>query len=193
MIPPEIGKLERTYRPSAANLVAGVILGVLLIGAGATVLYLTIKEVIDRRGQLPFSAERDACWISVSLATAFGVGSVIGGSILVRWIRSLSSLQVHLGSDGFVVSRRDRQQVFPWDQIAYVKETHVYERPPVLKGPAKLMLPKIKSRRYLVRRDDEEEFTFDGNTLRYHVEFAEMLQAHLGGRNIPWEIVEEHV
>jgi hypothetical protein len=192
MTPREIGNFQRTFKPGADNLIAGVILGVLMMGGGCTIAYLMTKGVIESRGQLPFWAEKGWCWGAVALAALLALGLIIGGGILVQWMRSLSALQVHVGNDGFAVSRRDGQQIFTWLQIVSVKETHLYERPPLLKGPAKLLLPKMKSKSYLVRRDDHEEFAFDGNTLRRHEQFAEMIKAQLDGRGVLWEVVEEH-
>ena len=80
-----------------------------------------------------------------------------------------------------------------WDQIVSVKETHLYERPQLLKGPAKLMLPKMKSNSYTVQRDDDESFAFDGTSVRRHQELAEMLKLQLDGRDVPWDVVEVHV
>jgi hypothetical protein len=188
----EIGSMQRTFKPGADNLIAGAIIGLLMIGSGSTIAHFATKSVIERRGQLPFWAEEGWCWGAVALCVLLSVGLVIGGGFLIRWLWSLSSLQVHVGDDGFAVTRRDGQQLFMWDRIVHVKETHMYERPPILKGPVTLLLPKMKSKSYSVRRDDQEEFAFDGNTLRGHEAFAELLKARVDGRNIPWEIVEVH-
>ena len=66
----------------------------------------------------------------------------------------------------------------------------MYERPPVLKGPAQLLLPKVLSKSYVVTRKDEKEFQFDGNSIRGHDKLAEMIGAETVDRGVAWTIVE---
>lgn len=188
----DIGKIQRTFKPGLDNLVAGVIIGLLMIAGGSTFGYFVIKGVIESRGQLPFVVEKGWSWSAALLGAVVSAGLIYGGVLFIQWMQSLSSLRVQVGDDGFSVFQKNEKQVFKWSQIASVTETHLYERPPLLKGPAKLILPKAKSRSFLVRRNDDEEFAFDGNTLRKHDEFAYIIKAHLEGREIPWEVVEKH-
>ena len=192
MAPPEIGDIQRTFKPGADNLVAGIIISLLLIGGGSAIGYAATKGVIDSRGQLPLWVEKGWCWGAVAMAGAIAVGLVVGGVYLIGWIRSLSSLRVHVGADGFAVSGRDEETSFNWAQIASVTETHLYERSPLVKGPAKLLLPQKKSTSFVIRRDDGGEFALDGNTLREHEAFADIIRSRLEGRGIQWDVVEEH-
>lgn len=193
MTEPEIGSLQRTFKPGMDNLIAGIIIGLLLIGGGGTIVYFAIKGIIARRGDLPFWAERGWSWGTVALSTILSIGLAIAGVFLIRWMRSLLSLRVHLGDLGFAVTLRKGSQTYLWNQIASVTETHIYERPPLLKGPAKLLLPKTQSKSYSVKRNDDEEFGFTATSLKGHEEFAEMIKTQIDGQGIPWEITEVHL
>ena len=190
MPPIEIGKLQREFRPGMENLVAGVIIGLLLIGGGCVLGAFTIKGIIESRGQLPVWEDKGFSWGAACIFAFIVIIMIVGGALLIRWIWSLASLRVYVGARGFAVSRRDRLDIFLWDQIGGLKEIHVYERPPVLKGPAQLLLPKVLSKSYVVTRKDEKEFQFDGNSIRGHDKLAEMIGAETVDRGVAWTIVE---
>ena len=193
MVPLEIGRLRQEFKPGLENLVAGVIIGLLLIGGGCSILVFGTKEVFEYRGRLPFWADKGPCWAGVLVMSAIAIAMCIGGIFLIQWMRSLWSLHVYLGEKGFAVSRRHDVDLFLWNQIKSVKETHVFERPPILKGPARLLLPKVKSKRYLVTRNDDEQFPFDGNAIRSHEMLASFIKRETDPLGVPWAIVEEHV
>lgn len=163
----EIGNIQRIFKPAITNLVAGIIIGLLMIGGGFGLAYLATRTVINSRGPLPFFAEKESCWFGVALFGLVAIGIMIGGVFMIRWMWSLASLRIHVGDAGFAVSSRKGVQSFLWDQIVSVKETHLYERPQLLKGPAKLMLPKMKSNSYTVQRDDNESFAFEASILSW--------------------------
>lgn len=188
----EIGEIRREFKPGPENLAAGIIIGLILIGAGCAGLFFPARGVIESRGNLPFSADRGWCWLAVGLGWAMGIGAIVGGALLIRWIHSLSSLRVAVGSDGLSVSRRDQADVIAWEDIVSVRETRLYERPPVLKGVARYALPKVMSQSYLIEMDGREPFHFDGDAIKGHVILAEMIKEETDRRGIPWEIVEEH-
>jgi hypothetical protein len=192
VVPPKTVNVQRTFKPGADNLVAGVIIGLLMIGGGSTIAYFVTKGVIDSRAQLPFWAEKGWCWGSIGLAGLVAIVLLMGGVILIWAMLSLSSLRIHVGDAGLSVTSRTGDQVFQWDQIVRVKETHLYERPPLLKGPASLILPKVQSKSYVIVREDHEEFAFNATSVRRHEELAEMIKFQLEGRDIPWVVVEEH-
>lgn len=187
-----IGRVRCTFKPGKDNLVAGVIIGLLMIAGGIAVGYLVISGVITSPAALPLWAEHGWCWAAVAIAGLVDAGLLVGGILLIAWMRNLASMRVDVGPSGFSVSTRTGIQVFLWDEIASVTETHLYERPPVLKGPAKLLLPEVKSRSYLVRRKDAEQFAISGTTIRGHEALAGVIKAGIGGRDVSWEIVEEH-
>jgi hypothetical protein len=188
----EIGEIRREFKPGLENLFAGVIIGLLLIGFGCAGLFVSAKAVIESRGSLPLIVEKGPCWAMVGVFSALGIGAIVCGVFLIRWIRSLSSLRVAVGVDGLSVTRRDQSDVMAWADIVSVRETRLYERPPLLKGVAKYALPKVMSKNYRLEMNGHEPFHFDGNAIKGHVILAEMIKKETDRRDIPWDIVEEH-
>jgi hypothetical protein len=188
----ELGEIKREFKPGLENLVAGIVIGLLLIGGGFAAVFFSTKSVVDSGGNLPFWAERGWCWGAAGLFGALGVGLMVGGYFLIRWVRSLFSFRVRVGQNGFAVTQQKATQVFAWDGILSVQETHLYERPPILKGVAKYALPKMMSKSFLIVMKDRASFGFDGNTTKGHTKLAQMIKEETDRRNIPWEIVEVH-
>jgi hypothetical protein len=188
----DIGEIRREFKPGLENLFAGIVIGLLLIGAGCTGLFFSAKAVIESRGNLPFYVEKGPCWALVALFSALETAAIVGGVSLIRWIRSLSSLRVAVGVHGLSVTRRDETVAIAWADIVSVRETRLYERPPLLKGVAKYALPKVMSKNYRLEMNGHEPFHFDGNAIKGHVILAEMIKEDTDRRDIPWEIVEEH-
>jgi hypothetical protein len=189
----ELGKIKREFKPGRENLIAGIIIGLLLIGAGCTAVFFSIQGVVESGGALPFwlpKGKQRRTWGDVGLLGALGVGLLIGGFFLIRWVRSLFSFRVRIGHNGFSVTDQKTTQVIAWEEIESVHEIHVYERPPVLKGVAKYALPKMLSKSFIVTIKERESFEFDGNTIKKHLTLAQMIKEETDRRNIPWEIVE---
>jgi hypothetical protein len=192
MTDPELGEIRKVFKPGLDNLIAGVIIGVLMLGGGGAVVFFAVKGVIDNGGKLPAWGAKGWSWGAVVLVAALGIGLMVGGFFLIGWMRSLFSLRVHVGQKGFRVTEGKTSRVILWSEIVSVQETHLYERPPLLKGVAKYALPKMMSTSFVVQRKVGEGFGFDGNTISEHEELADMIKEETDSRNIPWEIVEEH-
>ena len=94
----------------------------------------------------PFYVEKGWSWVAVGLSAALGIGAIVVGAFLIRWIRSLSSLRVAVGVHGLSVTRKDGTDVIAWADIISVRETRLYERAPLLKGAAKYALLKVMSK-----------------------------------------------
>ncbi len=184
----EIGEIRREFKPAYENVIAGIIIGLLMIGGGCTALFFLVKAVIDSRGSLPFWAEKGWCWGAIGLGGALGLGLIAGGAFLVRWMSSVFSLRVKVGTDGLSVTRKGETQVIAWPDIMSIQETHLYES--VARGVVKYALPKVMSQTFLLKIKDREPFAFDANTIRGHVLLAHMIKKETDQRDIPWEIVE---
>jgi hypothetical protein len=193
MAPLEIDRVRQEFKPGLENLIAGVIIGLLLIGGACTIIVFAVKGVFENRGRLPFWVDKGPSWGAMIIMSAIAIAMIVGGTFLIRWMRSLWSLHVYLGEKGFAVSQEHNVDLFIWNQIAGVTETYVFERPPILKGPAQLLLPKVKSKRFLVTRKDEKQSVFDGNAIRSHELLAKFIKRQTDPLGIPWSIVEEHI
>jgi hypothetical protein len=188
----ELGEIKREFKPGLENLVAGVIIGVLLIAGGSAAIFFSAKAVLDSGGNLPVWAKNDSSWGSSGIFGVLGIGLIVGGMILILWMRSLCSLRVRVGQHGFSVTERNATRVYGWADIRSVEETHLYERPPILKGVAKYALPKMMSKSYLVALNGSQAFGFDGNTIKGHTKLAQLIKAETDRLNVPWEVVEQH-
>ena len=100
MPPIEIGKLQREFRPGMENLVAGVIIGLLLIGGGCVLGAFTIKGIIESRGQLPVWEDKGFSWGAACIFAFIVIIMIVGGALLIRWIWSLASLRVYVALGG---------------------------------------------------------------------------------------------
>lgn len=186
----DLGEFRREFKPGMENLVAGIIIGVLLISGGCAALYFPNKAAIQSHFDLPFWVEKGWCWGAVILLSLLGVGLIVGGLSLIGWMRSLVSLRVSVCQHGLLISEKNSNRVIIWDEIGSVQETHLYERLP-LKGAAKYALPKMMNKIFLVKMKEGESFGFDGNTIKGHTKLAQMIKDETDSRNIAWEIVEE--
>lgn len=187
----QIGEIRKEFKPGLDNLIAGVIIGVLLVAGGCALIYLPLNGVIEAEGHLPWWVDKGWCWGAVALIGALGIGLIVGGVALILWMRSLVSFRVRVGQAGLSIAERKAERFVAWGDIVSIEETHLHERPPILKGVAKYALPKLTSRSYVLNLREGEPFGFDGNTVKGHNNLAEMIRAETDPRNIPWEIKDE--
>jgi hypothetical protein len=186
-----LGPPTDVFRPSAANLGAGLVLGVLLVFGGCLSLFLIIRAVVENGGHLPVNAERGMSWVAVGLGSLLSLMLVTGGAGLLYWMRSLLSLRVYVCPHGFYCQSATTVRVFPWSEVASVKETIIRERYPVLKGPLKYLLPVKKTHYYCVNRADGDHFVFDCNSIHDHDRAGQLLRQQSQRLDFPWVIVED--
>jgi hypothetical protein len=195
MIAEELGEIRAEFQPGRDNLIAGLILGLLAIAGGCTLIYLAANGALQSGGNLPVwlpKGRKGWSWGAVAGISVMGVALAVGGILLLWWVKSLFSFGVRIGLNGMAVVDKRGMRVISWDDIASVQENHLYERPPILKGPAQFVLPKMLSKSFIVKTKQGEPLTFDGTTIKGHVELAALIKERLDGRSIPWEIVEMH-
>lgn len=192
----QLGTVRQEFKPGLSNLIAGIILGALMIVGGGFAVYLPVNGVIQASANLPFwtaNGQKGWSWGAAAIFAVIGLFLVVGGFLLIRWIRSLFSLRVHVGQNGFAVFQKNVTRVIGWSDIVSIQETHIFERPPLLKGPAKMILPKMMSKSFSVTTTEGEPIVFDGNTIKGHTDLAQMIKEETDPREIPWQIVEQHV
>lgn len=191
----QIGEIKPVFKPGLDNLIAGIIIGILMIVGGIALFWFVTNGVIESNGNLPMmtaKGQKGWCWAAVAMMGALGVGLFFGGIFLIRWVRSLFSFRVSVSGNGLLVSEKQNEHFINWDDIVSVQETHLYERPPLLKGVAKYALPKMMSKSFVINLKLGDPFVFDGNTIKGHVKLAEMVKVETEARGLHWEIVEEH-
>jgi hypothetical protein len=191
----QIGEIKHEFKPGLENLVAGIIIGLLMIAGGCAAVSISTNGVVQSGGNLPVWTEKGQkgwSWGAAGIFAAIGLGLVVGGIFLIRWVRSLFSFRLRVGQNGFAVSDKGAMRVVGWYDIVSVQETRLYERPPLLKGVAKYVLPKMMSKSFVVMVRQGAPVAFDGNTIKGHSKLAELIKEETDRRNIPWGIVEEH-
>jgi hypothetical protein len=187
----QLGGSVETFRPSRANLIAGLILGGLAGAAGLALIGFQVREVVLNGGNLPVNTDVkfQSSWISVGLASLIGLVLFGVGVGVVWFVRGLFGARVVVCRDGFVQDLGGARVACRWGEIAEVQE-HVAREHFPLKGVAKYAVPMGKSRSYLVRRQDGTEFAYTGNTVQKVVRLGKMIQDEAGKRGVPCRIVE---
>ena len=187
-----LGPRLESFRPAMSNVVAGAILGLLLVGGGLAILGFIGREVYLAGGNLPFYAKKGMCWLAVGLGSLCAVALIFGGGFLAWLVRWRLAHDVEMYENGFRYRASKNSEEITWDAVASIRETILYERPPVLKGPAKLLLPKVASKSYTVITISGKEYRFDGNSIKQIQRFGEMLREQAQIAGLTWETVEEH-
>jgi hypothetical protein len=140
---------------------------------------------------MPWNAEKGMCWVAAGMMSLLALFLIAAGSGILLFVVGTWKLRVHVCEKRFYCGA-SAGVAFPWDEIALVRETQSYERPPVLNGAAKLLLPEIMSSSYLGRRRDGKEFAFSKNSIRETNELGRIIEGESRKRGIRYEIVEEH-
>jgi hypothetical protein len=66
----ELGEIKREFKPGLETLIAGIIIGLLLIAAGCVFTFFSIKGAIENGGNLPFWTETGWNWGAVGMVRA---------------------------------------------------------------------------------------------------------------------------
>lgn len=180
-----LGKVTYETKPNTSNLVAGVIISALLFFGGLGSFGQAVREIWAGRPQ------NGEDWIGVIMFMGIGVALAVGGVYMFFWIRSLFGFRLRVCADGFSFTRRGIESVFAWDEIKQIRETVSHEKLPIVKGPARQLMPTKTSRSYTVVRCDGEEFYFDDNVIARASLLAGPLSNAAKTRDIQWDTTEE--
>ncbi len=193
--PPEsadLGERVEVFKPMPGNIVAGFIISALLVGGGAAAAGFPLRGAALAGWQLPVEAKAGWCWLAVGIMCVVGLVLLACGVGLALYCKGLISHRVEVFTNGFrYCAGRDTDDV-AWAQVAHIRETILYERHPILKGPAKLLLPKVASASYAVVTAAGKEYGFDGNSIKGITRFGGVLRAQADRHAVAWETVEEH-
>src|SRR5262245_14567424 len=157
----QLGDPIATFRPGMDNLVAGIIIGLLMVAGGGALSAYAFQAALVNGDRLPWYAETGECRSAALVMGAVFLMVAGGGVALIRWVRGLFSSRVLVCPGGLLCLGRTDVRAFPWDQVERVRETVTQEYFP-LKGVAKYAAPLGTSRSFVVRRRDGAEFAFDG-------------------------------
>jgi hypothetical protein len=168
----DIGEVRRVFAPSRANLIAGIILGVLAILAAIAMaiglrqdfLAVTDDPLVVKREQNDLDPLRFAIGIAIA------IGLTITGILVIRWSLSRFSFRIHVYDAGLEVRDANAGRFISWGEIDKVEEIREFGQPLT-----------SRSRR---RNPDH------GNTVRDHVALGTMIKEATDPRGVPWDIRE---
>jgi hypothetical protein len=182
-----LGEFYYESKPKLENILAGMIIAlILVVGGGALVAYMLWTLYL---GGIPPIELDDK--IAAHALVVVGILGACGGVYMFWRMWSLFSFRVRVYSDGFCVVDHGIERVFAWDEISHVNELILNERLPLVKGPAKALMPVKTSRCYSVVRCDGETFDFDANLLPSTSLLAGPLQTAAGQGKFDWHVSEE--
>lgn len=157
-----LGRVVYQTRPNTSNLLAGCVIGVLLIGGGLTLAGYCGQMLLLGGADRPQTlGER----VSVAALVLVGVALICCGFFLLRRMVGLLRFRLSVCTEGFYYEQGDSVVVFAWSEIREVHEEICSERLPLAKGEIGQLLPETTHRFYRVVRCDGEEFAFDDNQL----------------------------
>ena len=106
--------------------------------------------------------------------------------------KGLISHRVEICVNGFRSWSGKSSEEVAWTEIARIRQTTLYERHPIVKGPVKLLVPKIASTIYSIVTISGKEYAYNGNSIKELERFGEILRQHADRLSLKWEPVEEH-
>lgn len=183
-----LGKITFETKPNVSNLVAGGIIALLLVAGGLS-LSAYMLRVMFFGGRNPPQTPGD--WAGAVAIAVIGVGLAVGGVFLARWVKSMFGFRLRICHEGFFFTRDGVETVFAWDEIVRVHETVLHEKLPIVKGPARQLMPTKTSHSYTVVRCDGLEFHFNQNVIPHTSLLAGPLASAAQTHGFDWETSEE--
>lgn len=190
--PSDLGAPVGTFSPMLGNVIAGFIICALMVAGGAAALGFPLRAAYLADWNLPVSVEKGWSWVAVGLACLMGVFLLLCGYLLSGYCRGLLTRRVELFEGSFRSHFRGGVEDVPWSSVARVRQLVLYERPPILKGAAALILPKLMSTSYELTTTAGKHFVFDGDAVREIRRFGETLKPIAERHSVTWETVEQH-
>jgi len=185
-----LGKCERVFKPTSGNIVAGFIISLLLVLAGLAAIFLPLRDANSAGWNLPFYVEKGSSWAALVGLCVFGAILIAGGIALAMFARFLLSHRVDVCANGFRFFSRGGPDDVLWADISLIRESIHYARPPLLKGAARFLLPKVASTSYTVIMKDGKEYSFDGNSTEGIKLLGLIFRRHADRVSVPWESIE---
>jgi hypothetical protein len=192
-LPPSVqerlGELRASFKPSAANLFAGVVFGVLFILGGLTLMGLGFREVALEHFELPWLAQGGMSWLMFGLIEVASAGMCLGGVLLIRHVLRLSRARVFVGEGGICCSRDSRHELMLWTEMRGIEEVVIRDRAPI-NTRFTWLIPFGKSRRYVLHSQDGLELAFDSNNVRSFARFEAILRCAASVHHLPWSVTQ---
>lgn len=187
----DLGNFVGQFMPPKAILAAALIVSIMLIAGGGASIVVSLRTAYLRNWQLPFSAETGFSWLAMAGCIALGIGLIVGGVLLAKFIRKLSSRGLILCENGFCYVARGIVDNVLWSEVARLRETVRYNEPSILTGPLHIFMPRSGVSRYTMILRSGKEYAFDGDSVQRIKQLGKLLRDEAFRCSIPYEAVQE--
>jgi hypothetical protein len=191
-IEPHLGHLLGAFPPATANLIAGLIFGVMILALGAGILGWLIYQAFGAHFEMPFVARHGMSWLMLGLSSLLSTALAGAGVYLFSWARRLSQSRLVIGAHGFAWVRPSHVELVAWSEIREIVEITLRESPP-LNTPLKAFLPKSESRQFEVRTRDGRTLQCSANNVRRVDVFEAILRHASSDLRIPISVRKAEV
>ena len=187
-----LGECVRVFKPRTANIVLGFFFGALLVAGGLAMIGVALQAAYLAGWNLSFQVDKGWCWLAVGLVCLLGVVFSAGGVGLALFSRYLLSHRVEVHENGFRYCSGRSVENVRWPDISLIQQTTVYQRLPLVKGPAKMLMPQVAETFYVVTLAGGKVYRFDRNTLSGLKALGRILREQADRHFLRLENVEKH-
>lgn len=183
-----LGEYIETFKASFGTVVAGVSVGMIFIGGGGGVLWLSYMCLTFRS-----SEPRDDDLVRVIFgAFLFIMGLLFAymGTLFIKLSLPLRHFSVYIHQNGFRFCDGDTTDAVLWSDVSHVREILIRDKVPVPNIFGRMILPKIVSRSYCIVTNAGTEYGFDGNNVSKINRFANLLRAEAARLSLSWTVEE---
>jgi hypothetical protein len=185
----KMGPIEGRFTPTTSEVFAGRILSLLMVCGGGALSYVATKGIIAANGNLPLNADKGWSWVSVGLVVLVSLILFVVGVVFWFFSKNLSRSSTFLCRDGICWMGDSLVPALLWKQITVVREIHLDEHLPILKGPFKFLMPTVSSREFEIHNcvDPKLPIIISRTTVPDIDRFAELLQEKATLHGVVWE------
>jgi hypothetical protein len=176
-----LGNVRHTFRPKMADIIAGTILGVVLVAGNIALATYLIRRPDPR----PLDTGNRVAKYVLILIGVIGFVAPLGGLALLLGMKRLASHRVTVFDGGFVYDYAGKDQICPWTDVSEIRELFTHEELKVLKLPGAAI--KNVNRSFVVCRKDGAQYSFTVNSIDSIPKLAEFLESARDEYGIPWE------
>ncbi len=186
-----LGDRLESFEPKTSNIVAGYILAPLLVAGGAFLIFWVLRDAVRAGFRFPFWAERGMSWLAGIIFLLIGLGLIVGGWFLLRFVNGLRNLWVKFCTNGLEFRHGSSIENIAWSKITLIRETVMSAHLPIVKGPARALMPVVTNEAYTIITDDGKQFDFSENTIKDIKRFGRLLRDRTNPLGIKYEVVTE--
>jgi hypothetical protein len=179
----ELGAELKKFDASKSGVVAGVILGALMIFGGIAFLWLFVRPAFQQIGPLPLFANPGYSIAQVVGVSLLSLVLILGGAGLIYGMRILSRTSVSVREQGLVVIDGSVERKLPWKQILYIRETYSETKVRVA-GP---VAAKRGSTDIVIECLDKKSLHFSEELAGFY-EFLKLMREIAQQQKIKWSI-----